>query len=56
LFVYAARPRFKDDAEEAESFWEEALDDDAGRIADADFFHGFGDGVVEVWNEVKDAL
>jgi hypothetical protein len=52
-FVFAIRPSRKDDASAPREFWEEVLgDDDAGRIEDADFFHGFGDGAVEVWNEV----
>lgn len=39
-----------------DDFWEELLGDDKGRISEADFLHGFGDGVTEVWEEVKDEL
>ena len=39
-----------------EEFWERALGDEAERILDADFFHGFGDGAAEVWAQVKDKL
>jgi hypothetical protein len=52
-FAYAAQPKYKDDPSAADDFWQAALGDDAERIEDPDFFHGFGDGVVEVWNEVQ---
>jgi cell pole-organizing protein PopZ len=37
-------------------FWKQALGDDAGRVEDRDFFRGFGEGAVKLWNEVKDML
>jgi hypothetical protein len=55
-FVVAGRPSRKEDRGAPEEFWEEALGDDKHRIEDADFFHGFGDGVAEVWNEVSHEL
>jgi hypothetical protein len=55
-FVFAAWPNRRHDREAPEEFWQRALDDDAHRIKDADFFHGFGDGVAEIWDQVADEL
>jgi hypothetical protein len=49
-FVFAAWPDRNDDHAAADEFFQEALGNDAHRVFDADFFHGFGDGVVEVWD------
>jgi hypothetical protein len=56
-FAFAAWPSRKDERLGSESFWENALGpDNVHRLQDSDFFHGFGDGVVEVWDEVSDQL
>jgi hypothetical protein len=55
-FVFAIRPQDKDDRDAPGQFWEEALGDDAHRIEDSDFLRGFGEGAVEVWNEVSAQL
>jgi hypothetical protein len=55
-FVFAVWPKCKDDRGAPPDFWEQALGDDAHRIQDEDFFHGFGDGAIEVWNEIRDEL
>jgi hypothetical protein len=39
----------------ADAFWEQALGDDE-RVRDQDFFHGFGDGALDVWEKVQDKL
>jgi hypothetical protein len=52
-FTFAAWPEHKDDATAPRKFWEHALgDDNARRVEDPDFLRGFGDGVVEVWDQV----
>jgi hypothetical protein len=55
-FVFAAWPQRYDDRDAPKEFWEQALGDDAHRIDDADFFRGFGEGAVEIWEQVKDEL
>ncbi len=55
-FVAVARPGREADGGAAQEFWEEALGDDAPRVGDADFLRGFGEGAVEVWNQVRDRL
>jgi hypothetical protein len=44
------------DVEEAQAFWSQALGDNAERIEDGDFLHGFGDGAADVWRQVEDRL
>jgi hypothetical protein len=34
-------------------FWEKALGEQAKRIEDAGFFHGFGDGALDMWVKVQ---
>jgi hypothetical protein len=56
-FAIAARPEARRDPRVLTDFWEQALgEDDAGRARDADFLRGFGEGVIEVWEVVKDEL
>jgi hypothetical protein len=55
-FVEAVWPQRKDDRHAPGEFWEQALGDDADRVQDPDFFRGFGEGAVEVWEQVKDRL
>jgi hypothetical protein len=55
-FVFAVLPDRKDDRDAPAEFWKRALGDEADRIADGDFFHGFVDGAVELWQEVHDEL
>jgi hypothetical protein len=55
-FVFAVWPDRKEDREASDDFWRQALGDDAHRINDCDYFHGFGEGAVEVWNEVAHKL
>jgi hypothetical protein len=55
-FVMAIWPEAKNDDSLLTTFWEEALGEDAGRVEDAQFFHGFGDGVGEVWKQVRHKL
>lgn len=56
-FVLAARPEtIRDDHEVFGFFWEEALGEFDEWINDPDFFHGFGDGAMEVWQDVKNEL
>ncbi|HEX5269229.1 MAG TPA: hypothetical protein VFW33_02015 [Gemmataceae bacterium] len=55
-FAIAARPSGKGNRAVVAEFWQDALDDRQDRIKDAAFLQGFGEGVVEVWNEVKDQL
>jgi len=52
-FALAALGVGRDDRDAPAEFWEQVLGDDACLIKDDDFFHGFGDGAAEVWNEVK---
>ena len=54
--VFAIWPKLKDDRDAPASFWEKALGDDAERIKDGDFLRGFGEGAIEVWNEVSNEL
>jgi hypothetical protein len=56
VLATAIRPKFKEVAEGMGAFWEELLGDEAHRAADADFLRGFGQGAVEVWDEVSDEL
>lgn len=55
-FAFAATPDRNGDRDFPEEFWQKALGDDAGRVNDADFFHGFGDGAVALWERVSDKL
>jgi hypothetical protein len=57
VLVFAIWPNRKDDRAAVEEFWEQALGE-GGRdqAEDSDFLHGFGDGAVEVWEEVKGQL
>jgi hypothetical protein len=55
-FVFALRPKCKDDRHALASFWEEALGGDADRIEDGDFLRGFGEGADEVWGDVAGEL
>jgi hypothetical protein len=55
-FDFKARPSRDGDRDAPDEFWQEALGDLADRVNDADFFHGFGDGAVEVWDQVCDKL
>jgi hypothetical protein len=54
-FANAARRKIET-WQDAEEFWQGILGDDFERIHDADFFHGFGDGAMEVLDEVQDQL
>jgi hypothetical protein len=56
FFVWVAWPDRKGDEDAAESFWEQALGDDAERIKDPDFLRGFGDGAMDIWAKVKRKL
>jgi hypothetical protein len=55
-FVIAAWSEARNERDLLAVFWEQALGDDAARVEDADFFHGFGDAVAEVWEQVADKL
>jgi hypothetical protein len=55
-FVSRVCPDRRDDRRATEQFWWVALGDDALHVEDADFLHGFGDGAVEVWDQVRDKL
>jgi hypothetical protein len=55
-FVFAVWPDRKDDRDASDSFWQGALGDHAHRANDPDYFRGFGEGAVEIWNEVCDKL
>jgi hypothetical protein len=55
-FAFVAWPDRKDDRSAADDFFEQALGDDAHRVQDDDFLHGFGDGVVEIWDQVRNKL
>jgi hypothetical protein len=55
-FVFAAWPSRQGDRDAPREFWEQALGEDVHRLEDADFFRGFGEGVVEVWDQVSDKL
>jgi pyrimidine deaminase RibD-like protein len=52
-FVFAVSPECRYDRGAPTEFWELALGDESHRVADADFFHGFGDGAVAMWSEVE---
>ena len=54
--VHAAWPDRRNDSSAPADFWKRALGDASDRVQDADFFHGFGDGVVEFWKQVADRL
>jgi hypothetical protein len=55
-FVFTVRPSRESDRGAPAEFWEEALGEDAHRIEDDDFLHGFGDGAAEVWDQVAEEL
>jgi hypothetical protein len=56
-FVLAIWPSRENDRDAPDEFWETALGEDAkNRIDDADFFRGFGEGALEVWQEVEGEL
>jgi hypothetical protein len=42
--------------EKAEGFLEEALGDNILRFEDVNFFHGFGEGALDIWDKVEDKL
>jgi hypothetical protein len=50
--VFAIWPKRKEDRDAPGEFWEQVLGDDSGRVEDADFLRGFGEGAAEVWSEV----
>jgi hypothetical protein len=54
-FYQAVNPR--EDPDAGREFWHDVLGEDGpDRIQDSDFFLGFGDGLCEVWNEVRAEL
>jgi hypothetical protein len=55
-FVFAVLPDRKDDRDAPAEFWKRALGAEADRVADGDFFHGFVDGAVELWEQVEGEL
>lgn len=55
-FVFAISPDRKGDKDAPAEFWKRALGDEADRVADGDYFHGFVEGAVEVWEEVQGEL
>ena len=42
--------------DEADEFWSSVVDDDWERVVTDDWARGFADGVLELWNTVKDSL
>ncbi len=55
-FVFEVWPERYLDRGAPDEFWEQALGDLVHRVQNSDFFHGFGDGADDVWQQVKDQL
>jgi hypothetical protein len=53
--LFAMRPKLRNAATTWE-FWQDAIGDEWKRIEDAEFLHGFGDGALEVWEQVSREL
>jgi hypothetical protein len=54
--AFAAQTDSYDDDPDAAAFWKRALGEQAHRISDETFLRGFGEGAVEVWEQVRDKL
>jgi hypothetical protein len=52
-FVLTIRPDEDGDRQAAQEFWSHFIEHD---LPDAEFVHGFADGALGVWDEVKDQL
>jgi hypothetical protein len=55
-FVFAVWPDRKDDKGAPAEFWKRVLGAAADRVADSDFFHGFVEGALELWEQVEAEL
>jgi hypothetical protein len=55
-FVFAVWQDRRDDKDAPAEFWQRALGAEADRVADGDYFRGFVEGAVELWEEVEGEL